>query len=222
MKKNFWFGLYFLLWMADLAALYTTHEWLRYITKGLLMPALLVYFLSASSTHHKWIVSALLFSWAGDVLLLFEAVHTNYFIFGLTAFLLAHIFYILFFEKIIRQERRKKKYVFLLPVSLYYGGLMYLLLPHLGSMKVPVLLYGIVICYMLLQALQLAGIKNRQAATAIIAGAVFFVISDSLLALDKFYHPFAFSGILVMMTYGVAQFFLIAGAVKYPSTDTKQ
>jgi len=46
-------------------------------------------------------------------------------------------------------------------------------------------------------------------------GAGLFVISDSVLAINKFYQPFEAAGILIMLTYGLAQFFIIKGAIKY-------
>jgi uncharacterized membrane protein YhhN len=45
-------------------------------------------------------------------------------------------------------------------------------------------------------------------------GASFFVISDSLLAINKFYQPFAHAGILIMLTYCTAQYFIVQGFIK--------
>jgi uncharacterized membrane protein YhhN len=44
-----------------------------------------------------------------------------------------------------------------------------------------------------------------------IIGAVFFVLSDSLLAINKFYHPFWGANISIMLTYGIAQFCIVKG-----------
>ena len=46
----------------------------------------------------KWILLALLFSWVGDILLMFESERINFFLFGLLAFLIAHVFYIVFIK----------------------------------------------------------------------------------------------------------------------------
>ena len=226
MNKKFGIIVYILVLVADLFAVYTGNETLRYITKPLLMPLLVVLFISLTtsftSSLKKWIIPALLFSWAGDVLLMFESTNGNFFIFGLVAFLIAHIFYILFYESIIRREDLRKNYWWFLPVIIYYIALIYMLSPNLGDMKLPVRIYGIVICYMLIQALQTGRIKDTGAASFMIGGAVLFIISDSILAFNKFYEPFKYAGLAIMLTYGLAQLFIVLGAVRYISSTSKQ
>ena len=190
------------------------------------MPLLIVYFIfntrPYSSPLKKWIVLALVLSWAGDVLLMFESMSPDFFIPGLVAFLIAHIFYILFYESIIRHENLKKNYWWFIPVLIYYVSIIYILSPHLGDMKVPVCIYGIVISYMLIQAFQTAVIKNPVAAGLMIAGSVLFITSDSLLAINKFHGSFEYAGIAIMLTYGIAQLLITLGAVRYISSISNQ
>jgi uncharacterized membrane protein YhhN len=190
------------------------------------MPLLIVFFIfqtrAFSSSLKKWVMLALIFSWAGDVMLMFESTNSNFFIFGLVAFLIAHIFYILFYENVIRKERLRKNYWWFLPVIIYYIALIYILSPNLGDMKLPVRIYGIVISYMLIQALQIGRIKNIWAATLMIAGAVLFITSDSILAINKFYESFEYAGIAIMLTYGIAQLLITLGAVRYITSTSKQ
>ena len=121
MNKKFWIILYLAVLAADLFAVYTNNETLPYITKPLLMPLLIVLFIfqttGFNSSLKKWIVLALAFSWAGGVLLIFESTNGNFFIFGLVAFLIGHIFYILFFENVIRKEGLRKNYWWFLPLA---------------------------------------------------------------------------------------------------------
>lgn len=219
MKQKFWIILFIVVLCLDLVAAYFGNESFRYVTKPLLMPILVVYFLvntnPFASSLKKWIILALVFSWAGDVLLMFESIDPNFFMAGLVAFLIAHVFYILFFENIIRIESLRKNYWWFIPVLIYYVSLIYILSPKLGDMKLPVRIYGIVISYMLIQALQTARIRNRNAAGLMIAGAVLFITSDSLLAINKFYNSFEFAGIAIMFTYGIAQLLITLGAVRY-------
>jgi uncharacterized membrane protein YhhN len=226
MNKRFWIILYFLVLAADLFAVYNGNDSLRYITKPLLMPLLIAYFIfqtkDFASSLKKWIILALIFSWAGDILLIFESMNSKFFIFGLVAFLIAHIFYILFYENVIRKEGLSKNYWWFLPVIIYYIALIYILSPNLGDMKLPVRIYGIVISYMLIQALQTGGIKNFGAATLMIAGAVLFITSDSILAINKFYESFEYAGIAIMLTYGIAQLLITLGAVRYITSASKQ
>lgn len=190
------------------------------------MPLLIVFFIFNTrpfiSPLKKWIVLALVFSWAGDVLLMFESMNTNIFIFGLVAFLIAHIFYILFYESVIRRENLKKNYWWFIPVLIYYVSIIYILSPYLGDMKLPVRIYAIVISYMLIQALQTAMIKDQDAAKLMIAGSVLFIISDSLLAVNKFHGSFEYAGIAIMLTYGIAQLLITLGAVRYITSISKQ
>ena len=190
------------------------------------MPLLIAFFIfqtkDFSSFLKKWIILALIFSWAGDVLLMFESTNGNFFIFGLVAFLIAHVFYILFYEKVIRKEGLGKNYWWFLPVIIYYIDLIYILSPNLGDMKLPVRIYGIVISYMLIQALQTGRIKNHAAATLMIAGAVLFITSDSILAINKFYESFEYAGIAIMLTYGIAQLLITLGAVRYITSTSNQ
>ena len=226
MNKSSWIILFIVILLTDLFAVYTNNETLRYISKPLLMPLLLVFFIFQTkifaSSLKKWIILALLFSWTGDVLLMFESTNSNFFIFGLAAFLIAHVFYILFYENVIRKEGSNKNYWWFLPVIIYYIALIYILSPNLGDMKLPVRIYGIVISYMLIQALQTGRIKNPGAATLMITGAVLFITSDSILAINKFYESFEYAGIAIMLTYGIAQLLITLGAAKYISSTSKQ
>ena len=55
-------------------------------------------------------------------------------------------------------------------------------------------------------------IKNQCGRTLMIAGAVLFIISDSILAINKFYQSFEYAGIAIMLTYGIAQLLITFGA----------
>ena len=225
MNKNFWIILFLIVLAIDLFAAYSGNETLRYFSKPLLMPLLIVYFIFNTNTVaslKKWIVLALVFSWLGDVLLMFEARNNIFFIFGLVAFLIAHIFYLLFYENILKLENLKKNYWLFIPVLIYYVALIYLLSPHLGEMKLPVRVYGVVISYMLIQAFQVARIKNRAASAMMITGAILFIASDSILAMNKFYQPFELAGIAIMITYGMAQLLITLGATRYINSISKE
>ncbi|HJS54539.1 MAG TPA: lysoplasmalogenase, partial [Chitinophagaceae bacterium] len=212
--------------LADLFAVYSGNEILRYITRPLLMPLLVIYFVSATksfvSSLKKWIIPALAFSWVGDVLLMFESGNSNFFIFGLMAFLIAHIFYILFYETVLQLEKFKKNYLLFVPVLIYYVVLIYILSPTLGDLKLPVRIYGVVISYMLIQALQIGKLGNKGAAWLMIIGSVLFITSDSILAINKFYKSFGYAGIAIMLTYGTAQMMITLGAVRYINSASKQ
>ncbi len=202
-----------------IAGMETGNQWMQYVSKPALMPLLMIYFAasttSQSSPLNKWILLALFFSLAGDVLLMFQEKIPDFFLFGLSAFLLAHVFYIVFFHAIRVKEGIKAKPLLLLPVTIYYAGLMFWLSPYLGEMAMPVRIYGLIISFMLMLALHILYIRNKKAAPLMVAGALLFVLSDSFLAINKFYMPFQLAGTLIMLTYGFAQYLIVQGAVKY-------
>ncbi|HLF46054.1 MAG TPA: lysoplasmalogenase [Chitinophagaceae bacterium] len=225
-RKTNWLYPFFAFFIADLTAIYLGEESFRQVTKPFLMIFLILFFNTETfliqTSLKKFIVLALIFSWLGDVLLMFETRNENFFIFGLVAFLMAHIFYILFFEKIILKEKLKKRYWIFLPVMVYYVVLISVLSPTLEELKWPVRVYGIIISYMLIKAFQSGGAQNRKAVLYLITGAVLFVISDSVLAFNKFYRAFEYAGILIMVTYGMAQLLITFGAVRYITNSLKK
>lgn len=219
MAKIFWILLFLVILAADLTAVFLGYESMRYITKPLVVITLIVYFISrvfaVPTGLNKWILLALAFSLLGDIFLLFESSRDIFFLLGLSSFLIAHIFYIAFFQAIRFRENVPGNVLLLLVVVIYYTTLVTILSPYLENMKLPVRIYGVVISFMLLLALHTGFIKNKKAGRIMIAGAILFIISDTLLAINKFYLPFQYAGILVMLTYGLAQLFITEGSIHY-------
>ena len=189
------------------------------VFKPLLMTGLLLYFLSAtkgfSSSIKLLTVGAIVFSFFGDTLLMFAGKNELFFLLGLSAFLIAHIFYILCFHKIKVKENVEGRWQWSIVVAIYYFFIILLLMPHLGSMKIPVLIYGLVISFMLLVAALLYDLPDNKTARYILTGALLFVISDSVLAINKFYLPFETAGWIIMLTYVAAQYLLVSGVIRY-------
>jgi uncharacterized membrane protein YhhN len=223
MKKKVWIILFTLVLLIDLAAIYLNYESLRFITKPLLVPLLAIYLLLETNTTNSslkaWIFLALLFSWVGDILLLFEGSGSNFFLFGLSAFLVAQVFYIVFFHNIRMREYIRGNALLLLLVIVYYSILISVLSPYLGNMKLPVRIYGVVLSFMVMLAMHTVLGKNKKAAVWMTTGAILFVVSDSLLAFNKFFSAFNYSGLIIMVTYGLAQLFITEGAVRYINSE---
>ena len=205
--------------LGDIAGIILKNEILQYIFKPLIILALISSFYFATVTIRtnlrNLIISALLFSWLGDVLLMFQDKKDFFFMLGLVAFLIAHIFYIIFFYKVKRAENFKTSFPIVIFVTAYYAGLIIWLSPFLGDMRVPVYIYGIVISTMLMMALHMYPIQFKRAGWLMTAGAIFFVVSDSVLAINKFYQSFEWAGVLIMLTYGLAQSCIVRGAYFY-------
>jgi uncharacterized membrane protein YhhN len=219
MKKNYWIITYAVVLAVHLIGIYLNNETLQLFSKPLLVILLIGYFLSQTRIWNdalkKWILAALFFSWVGDVLLMFQGKDQLFFLLGLSSFLLAHIFYIVFFHHIRLRENIKSSWLLLFIVVVYYAVIITLLSPYLGAMKLPVRIYGIFISFMFLLAMHMLLIKNKSAGRLMMIGALFFVLSDSMLAINKFYQAFEIAGIMIMLTYGAAQFFITEGAIKY-------
>ena len=225
MRKKYRIIVFFVILLADLIAVQLNYKIAEWVFKPLIVIWLLSYFIL--QTRHekndlkKWIIIALLFSWLGDVLLMLQGDNSIFFLLGLSAFLLAHVFYILFFHFVRVRENVKSRWYLLLIVVIYYALLISILSPWLGEMKLPVRIYGIVISFMFMLAMHMLFSKNKNAGLWMMAGALLFVISDSVLAINKFYQSFEMAGIVVMITYGLAQFFITEGAVRYISSAYK-
>lgn len=226
MKKQSWIFLFAIVLIANIAGGLLKNQLIDYISKPLIIIGVAGYFLSqtngAGSSLKKWIVLALFFSWVGDVLLMFQQKDKLFFLLGLSAFLVAHIFYIIFFHRVRVIEKIKGNAWLLLIVVIYYAALIMFLSPYLGDMKLPVRIYGIVISFMFMLAMHMLSIKNRIAGKWMITGALLFVISDSVLAINRFYQPFEIAGVVIMLTYGLAQLFIAEGAIKYTTSRDKE
>ncbi|HEX4877525.1 MAG TPA: lysoplasmalogenase [Chitinophagaceae bacterium] len=219
MKNSTWIFIFLLLLAVNIAGNAVPLYWLNILSKPLLMPVLALYFFWVLKRYRsdvkKWILLALLFSWGGDVLLIFQEKQSVFFLLGLSSFLLAHIFYIVFFHKVRLQEAVKGNPWLLLIVVIYYAALISWLSPYLGEMKLPVRVYGLVISFMFMLAMHMLFLRNKMAGKRMMAGALLFVISDSLLAINKFYHSFTEAGIFIMLTYGLAQLLIVQGVIDY-------
>jgi uncharacterized membrane protein YhhN len=224
--KRAWLIAFAIALMADLIGVYLKNEILVYIAKPLVVISLVLYFLAATRKTEngfiKIIVSALIFSWLGDLALMFDSFDQRAFIIGLLAFLFAHLRYIRFFSIVRMGEKIKLKPGLIAIVTVYYAVLIFFLYDHLYKMKLPVIVYGLIISIMFLLALHMLFIRNKEAGKMMMTGALLFVASDSVLAINKFYQPFEMAGILIMLTYGLAQLFITLGAARYIHSVSKQ
>jgi uncharacterized membrane protein YhhN len=188
----------------------------HYITKPSIVTVLIIFFLRQRShlnTYTKIVtLLALVFSLFGDVLLMFVDKSPRFFIGGLIAFLIAHIMYILVFLK--KRNTKIKPVIFIVLLFTYASGLFYLLKDGLSSMLIPVLAYVFVILTMATTAYLRKESVSKISYNLVFIGALFFLLSDSILATNKFYKPLEFSGISIMLTYAIAQYLIVLGILK--------
>jgi len=200
-----------------LVAMFANSWIIQLIFKPLLVGSLLYYFII--STRNYWfyskkrVVLALIFCILGDIFLSFSFRDELSFIFGLSAFLIGHIFYILTYYSFISKERISWKWHWIAAGFIYFSLSMYFISQHSAWLKIPVIAYATVITVMFILALHLLPIKHL--GTEIAFGSALFVLSDTFIALDKFYIPIPHNKWIVMITYIAGQYLIVRGITRY-------
>lgn len=197
---------------------------LSFITKPLLMVflGLYLYYSVPMNRFTQLMLIGIAFSMIGDTMLMFEA-KPIYFIIGLGSFLIAHIFYILgmFVFPRFKEGILTTHWWIAIPMIAYSAFLLYFLLPALGDMTIPVVVYSIVILLMGLSAINMFNRTSPEAAQLLMFGAILFIFSDSVIAINKFRYEalqIPFPRLVIMFTYILGQF-LIVESVRTKSSE---
>jgi uncharacterized membrane protein YhhN len=190
-----------------------------FVAKSLIIPVLIILFavnlIPPINRSQRVMFAGLFFSWAGDIILELAQRNGDLFIAGLGCFLLAHVMYLtVFFITPGKNVILSKRFYLLIPVIIYGTVLVYYLYNDLADMRLPVILYAIVILTMLAGAINRLEKVNKASYFLVLTGAILFVISDSAIAVNKFSHHFELSGIVIMSTYITAQYLIIIGYIK--------
>ncbi|RYF68398.1 MAG: hypothetical protein EOO29_35255, partial [Comamonadaceae bacterium] len=149
----------------------------------------------------------LIASLAGDVLLMLHGM----FVPGLVCFLVAHLAYIALFRDGVGLFPRRGALVAMLAIGaamyavLWLGGLP-------AALRVPVGFYVVVIACMAAQAIGRAAVLGDAGSRWVAVGACFFMVSDTLLALNRFVTPLPLAQLWVLATYYVAQMLIFRHA----------
>lgn len=222
MKKHL-ILIYFLIAGLNVAGIYLEQPYLEYAAKLTLMPLLLVYItVSWASPKGKiffFVAIALLFSWFGDILLIFSAIYEEFFMYGLLAFLGAHFAYTITFYRAQCATGNTPNRLFIssriIILAFAAGAFLNVLWPKLGDYKFYITAYTVVILLMAVVAILR---RERTSATSfsfVYGGALMFIVSDGMIAVSKFLHSFSFQSELIMITYAIAQFFIVRGIVDH-------
>jgi len=198
--------LFFIAAIADIWGIITNNEILKNSAKPMLLTLLAILYLVSVKKPLFWYVLGMFFCFVGDVLLIFE--DANFFMFGLGAFLVAHLIYVKVILRFISNTFTLKTLTSILPFVLFFGILMVLIATNLGGMIVPVVAYGIAISAF--GTVALLNYRKEQSTENLwlLIGAILFIFSDSLIAVDKFYQPNEIYGVSIMITYILAQFLI--------------
>jgi len=186
------------------------------IAKPLILASLMLFFYLRSNQimpkTRQLMIFALCFSLIGDVLIIFDDISINYFLAGLVSFLLAHIMYVFVFLK--KRNHSIKPIAFIIILLVYAFGLFYLLKDGLGDMLFPVIVYVVAILTMAITASLRKGNVSNFSYNLVLIGALLFMISDSFIALNKFYTSVPYEHIIIMSTYALAQYCIVIGVLK--------
>jgi uncharacterized membrane protein YhhN len=155
-----------------------------------------------SEFYRYAIVAGLVCSLAGDIFLMLPR---ERFIAGLFSFLLAHLCYIAAF---MFEGAHAFRLLYAIPFLVYGALMLRVLLPGLGSMKTPVIIYMLVIILMAWSALNRWLQTSQEGSAPAFTGAMLFVVSDSILALNRFKRRFPSAQLYIMTTYFMAQWLI--------------
>jgi len=211
------FVIYCAIGIINLASAFFFKEGIRKFSKICLMPALLVFYLLGTDQTLFPVIAALLFSWAGDILLINKDKQI-FFKSGLAAFLVSHIFYIIAFVFLagrINMPALVISAVIAVPVTL----VILKMLNASPPMKIPVAAYAVVIMLMSIAALQLmlAGLSfaghNQMPGIFIFAASLVYLFSDTCMAYLLFHGKPRYFNVITMIPYIIAQGGIVMGLV---------
>lgn len=202
----------------------------RMISKSLLLPLIIGYLLlgigkkGAGQINGRWAITALLFSWEGDLLLMGDG--TQLFLWGMICFMLTHLCNIRILTKANtfrwNVNTLTGTVISLLAVGIFY----YLMKERLGSFLLPVVIYMALIAVSWAISFNLLNHEQlkKTAASLIVPGIGLFIFSDAILAYNKFFQlSSVLLDMLVMLTYGLAQWLIAEGYIFliYPKEENK-
>lgn len=200
---------------------------LQFISKPLLMIILLLFYAKSiirqPNPFHKMMIAAFFFSWIGDVALMFVHLNENFFLVGLVGFLITHVLYTIVFSKVNHPEVRAmlpRKIWVAIPLVIYMGALLSMLVPAISGnpltkpFLVPVLVYSTAIAVMVVFSINRYRRVNDRSFALVFAGALLFMFSDSLIAINKFMQPLPMAGFFIMVLYITGQYLIAKGILK--------
>lgn len=202
------------------------------ITKPLLMTLLSLWFYWNAKDNwtpfSRYILVGIIFSILGDTLLLFVENNISgekFFLFGLSSFLVTHLMYLLAFLKFRPREQgllQRQKW-FVLPFLFSFFGNLYIMWNGIPTaIKVPVTVYSAVISLMAIGVLNLQSKLSKSIFEPLFMGIILFIISDTLIGMNKFNAPIEYARLWIMATYIIGQYLIISSAYKIQLLMHKQ
>ncbi len=211
MIKKIAFLVFVLVSILDIVGIIFKVPDLIFIFKPFILLSLLFLYSSSVFVINKWYLLALIFSFFGDVFLLYSG--QTLFIMGLVSFLITHFIFISIVLRRIQKTSFLKIISSVIPFSLIFLILIFGLKDALNEMLIPVIIYGLTISTF--GTVSLIDFQNRKTKKSflMLVGAIVFMISDSVLAINKFYNATHLFEIIIMITYIIAQYLIYRSMV---------
>jgi uncharacterized membrane protein YhhN len=203
----------------DLIGVYLQNAQLNYIFKPLILLWIAAYFLIHAKGIDKKVVQLAVLvyvaSWFGDLFMMFSDTYIC-FIFGMASFFVAQLLYVYLFLRTINLSGRKpflKKKPFWLIPYIAFGIIFYIVLyPKLDALhRGAVFIYILAILSMSVMALNRFGNGHPISFSMVFTGSLLFVLSDSLIAVNRFLTAIPYEGLFAMITYIGAQYLIMRG-----------
>ena len=195
-----------------------------YFTKPLILVSIIIYSILTKNQRNvngaSVFMAGLFFALLGDIFLMIQEM--DLFIPGLASFLVMQVLYAYAFyldnpQKMISEFACAR----LAPFFLFAIILYLILTPYLSGsvMKIAVAIYALSIATMAWMSFLRKNKVSNQSFFLVFTGAILFMISDSIIAIDKFISPVPFNTIWVMGTYCLAQYLITIGFLKTKQAD---
>ena len=195
----------------DIIGVAANISWLQNIIKPLIILSLITLYYIAATERNKWYVLALFFSFLGDVFLLDK---NGYFLLGIGSFLITQILFIKIIISQLRKVANHQIFISALPFTVYFIVLILIVKDNLNELLTPVIIYGITISVFGMVSLLYYLINKTKKSQLLLVGAILFIASDSMIALNKFHEPKFMYPVAIMITYILAQYLIYRFMVK--------
>ncbi|MBR07492.1 MAG: hypothetical protein CMP48_07380 [Rickettsiales bacterium] len=208
-------AIYLIVGLINIYAQFVGDLTINQFTKPILMPVLIyLVFVKADgfvNLPRLLLALALVFAWIGDMLLLMQG-EELYFLGGLGSFLIMQVLYTLVFYKSMQSPALPKSNI-IIPSLIGFVVIAYGAFHYAGIMWIPVVIYALCILTMLAFALNRQSETSNQSFLLTTVGATLFVISDSLIGVNKFMMEIPYAPFLIMATYIPAQYLIMQGVM---------
>ena len=199
---------------------YKDNKKIEYFTKPLLMPLLILFYIfgvveTTSIANVDWlIVVALIGGCAGDIFLMLEN-EEKWFLFGMAAFFINQLFYIISFFLSISDITNfiSWGYFLLGPAILIMVFTVPRFIKKTEDMKIPVLVYLAAILLMHIATIFRAAEFLGLPFVLVYVGSISFIFSDACIAVNKWAGEFTNARLIIMTTYILAQFYITLGVL---------